>query len=83
MQRSQRYKIMFEDDPYTKDKMILYVTQLRQQTRVANMPKIMKKLPNNEWKSLIKLSNEQKYGEKYLQPNEESISNSKKIFTRI
>ena len=49
---------MFEDDPYTKDKMILYVTQLRQQTRVANMPKIMKKLPNNEWKSLIKLSNE-------------------------
>ena len=38
MQQSQRYKIMFEYDPYTKDNMILFVIQLRQQTRIANMP---------------------------------------------
>ena len=40
---------MLEDEPYTEDDMILYVLQLMQQARVASMPKIMKKLPNNEW----------------------------------
>ena len=54
-----------------------------QQTRVARMPKIMRKSPNNKWISLLKTSNEQKYGEKYLQLNEESINISKKIFTKL
>ena len=54
-----------------------------QQTRVASMPKILRKSPNNEWISLLKVSNAQKYGEKYLQLNEESINISKKIFTKL
>ena len=40
---------MLEDEPYTKYNMILYVLQLMQQAKVASMPEIMKKLPNNEW----------------------------------
>ena len=54
-----------------------------QQTRVASMPKILRKSPNNEWISLLKVPNAQKYGEKYLQLNEESINISKKIFTKL